>query len=269
MPYLLRMKRLFLSLLLSSLSFAHDLVPADEAIQRAEPYSFALNPEALPSLRALQAKGHDERRDLVQKIQSDLILLAAFRRYPELDVEARKAVLVEIFSLQTIGTNAPRLIYGKPPRGAGAYYVFDLKKGGPGTVYIDLEALAEESNVYAEVVLLIHETRHASQFVRRDEFHLTPAFTTQKRIFTTGQKLSSTDFTLLIHEYEAFQFANFVVNRLTDGQVNIEDMGTPASQFNGEGSALLDLAEFVELHRAGPVPAFNAFLDQRSARPSY
>ena len=70
------------------------------------------------------------------------------------------------------------------------------------------------------------------------------AFETQTHL--SGASFS--DFLTLLNEYEAFQFANQVLELLTDGQFDSVMMGTFASQFDAHGELKIDL---IKLHQNG------------------
>lgn len=54
------------------------------------------------------------------------------------------------------------------------------------------------------------------------------------------------DFLTLLSEYEAFQFGNYILGKLTNWKVNLSDMGTLASQYDSHGHSKLDLSELIK-----------------------
>ena len=219
---------------------------ANETLQRQAPDAFALQPEAhdfLVSAYALTIKDGDRLLDLIAE---DKALTNVIQQWPEMTIEQQIPWLKKVFALEvrSFGTEAPKLIidnHSYPKK--MVYFDFDVEAGGNGIVYLNPDKLAEEE-AFASLAFLIHETRHSYQFQRAmagqsdavSQGYLA-AFTAQKQL--TGFGFS--DFLTLLNEYEAFQYGNYVIGKLTDWQVDMINMGTFASQYDSQGQLKIDL----------------------------
>ena len=231
---------------------------ANDEIQKLAPAGFALQPESAPFIRNLQATTEFHRKKLAQLILSDEDLRQALQAWPNLTLEEQIPSLRKIFQLevQLLGIQPPELVIGKNVTPGAAYFEFDVKKPTAGKVFLNTEALAKEKSKYVSLSLLLHETRHSFQFQMA---YLAPqldqtnngtlavgyraAFEAQNQL---KGKLSFCDFLTLLNEYEAFQFGNDVVRRLTNGAVDLVDMGTFASQYDAEGKLKIDLVSLLD-----------------------
>jgi len=228
---------------------------ANAEIQEKDPQSYALEIRAKNFHRGLDELGYFDHESLISAIKEDSDLHQRILNYPELSLDEKVSLLRKLFKIEVnvLGIKSPDLVIGKAPNGGPAYFEFDPEVGGTGRVYLDPIELAKEDHPFSARVLLLHETRHSAQF-QLGQSHLDDpvfigyreSFKTQKRIFINHEKVSFCDFTTLLNEYEAFQFANFVMNRLSDGKINIKDMGTPAGQFDENGKILFDLFDFIK-----------------------
>jgi hypothetical protein len=250
------MTHFLIALLLSTSAFAVDNFSATAERQTKTPYAYAITRESLDFHKALESSVQSERDALVEEIKNDLILHQNILNFENLNSLEQEATLLKVFALETKNYPlAPELILGPGPKGQEAFFDFDLKAQSPGKVYIDYKRLAAEDHPYASLLLLIHEVRHSAQLqlgfsTRSAEARgYAAAFSAQKAVFDQNEKITYCDFMSLLNEYEAFQFANYVVNRLTEGKVNIKGMGTIASQYDEEGKLLLDLPKLMHDHQ--------------------
>lgn len=236
---------------------------ARASVQAQAPMAFALQPEALPALKAMKDAGARERKALVAAIRADKALTTAIDRYAELDWSERLPVLQRVMALEcrVMGIQAPPLVLAEGEDRA-AYFDFDPARPDTGRVLLYPAALAKEANPYASLLLLVHETRHSAQFQRAFAPGATdPAARGFKAAFETqlklGGKLSFCDFCTLLHEHEAFQMANEVVGRLTDFRVDTHDMGCLSSQYDAQGALKIDLLALAA--KVGPARLLETF----------
>lgn len=244
------MKILFSLLLItaSHLTLAHEDLCTPE-VQHEVPYAFALNRESMPFHSALSQLALKERSALIKKIKENPFLVQQIQNYPKLTLKQQEYVLNQVFisEVQVLKMRIPTLILGPGPGGRSTFFEFDPNIPLPGKVYIDFKRLKETDHPYASLALLIHETRHSAQ-LQLSQVDRGPlgqgyaeAFIFQHELFQSGRKISFCNFASLLNEYEAFQFANYVLFELTDGQVSIEGMGTAASSYDQRGNLIVDL----------------------------
>ncbi|WP_323843976.1 hypothetical protein [Microbulbifer magnicolonia] len=231
---------------------------ANQELQRQMPGAFALQPQARGFLKPAFAMTIRQADALVAAIEKDQALRDAIARWPELSIDEQIPHLKRIFALETavMEIAPPKLVIDNHSYpGRTVYFDFDPQKPSTGTVYLNPDKLAAR-NKYDALAFLIHETRHSYQFqlAYADEAGDKPeqvspiaegyrsAFEAQK----TLKGFSFSDFLTLLNEYEAFQFANYVVGKLTDWQLEMTDMGTFASQFDREGRLKIDLIRLSE-----------------------
>jgi hypothetical protein len=229
-------------------AFAGDPFFANADIQAKAPEAFALQKEASVFVREIEKKSLAERDALVQAIQADSELKNAVANWQVFTIEQQIPYLRRVFDLEVkvLGIRPPELIIKSGIINGPAYFDFDPTKPGTGRVLLNPDALKKEENQYASLSLLIHETRHSAQF--QMAFPVDPsspfsvgyeaAFIAQKSL---KGKLSFCDFLTLLNEYEAFQFGNYVVGKLTNWKVDMVDMGTFASQYDSHGHLKIDL----------------------------
>jgi hypothetical protein len=247
------MKKIFaIVLLANTLLFAESSFFANPEIQALAPNAFALQKEAAAFVLGIGESSLPEREALVRVIQEDSELKNVLSNWTALTIEEQIPFLRRIFDLEVkvLGIKAPELVIKSGIINGPAYFDFDPTKPGAGRVLLNPDALKKEDK-YASLSLLIHETRHSAQF--QMAFPVNPsspfsvgyqaAFTAQKSL---KGKLSFCDFLTLLNEYEAFQFGNYVVGRLTDWKVDIVDMGTFASQYDSHGNLKIDLTKLVK-----------------------
>ncbi|MCL1046471.1 hypothetical protein L2737_14230 [Shewanella electrodiphila] len=244
----------FLSLAMGlSLPSLADGFYANETLQRQAPDAFALQPEAhdfLVSAYALTIKDGDR---LLGLIAEDKALTNAIQQWPEMTIEQQIPWLKKVFALEvrSFGTKAPQLIIDNHSyANKMVYFDFDIEAGGNGIVYLNPDKLAEEE-AYASLAFLIHETRHSYQFQQALNANASDsdseivaisagylaAFKAQKQLKGFG----FSDFLTLLNEFEAFQYGNYVIGQLTDWQIDMNNMGTFASQFDNQGQLKIDL----------------------------
>lgn len=235
------MKNLIASLILTTAAATTTAQAADfyvnQAIQALAPAAFATQPEGVARLHELELGAAADRERLVAAIRADVELAAAVAAWGALSIDEQVPFLRRIFALEwrTLGIQEPGLEIGPGVTRGAAFFEFDLANPGPGKILLNTTALANEDDPYTSLLLLIHETRHAAQF---QGDYLRAAFQAQGDL---RGRLSFCDFTLLLNEYEAFRFANFVVGKLTDWRVDTLSMGTFASQFDATGQPRIDL----------------------------
>ena len=223
---------------------------ASPEIQNQAPGAFALQSESAAFVHRIQQESLPEREALVKAIQADPELRDAVEKWTSLSIAQQIPHLRRIFALETkvMGIVPPELVIQDGVTSGPAYFDFDPAKPGAGRVLLNPEALAKEPDKYASLSLLIHETRHSKQFqMAFPASSFSPfakgyeaAFRAQKAL---KGKLSFCDFMTLLNEYEAFQFGNYVVGRLTEWKVDMVDMGSFASQYDNVGKLKLDLAK--------------------------
>ncbi|MBY6210125.1 hypothetical protein KUV95_01025 [Microbulbifer agarilyticus] len=224
---------------------------ANPELQRQMPAAFALQPEAQAFLAPAfqQTIAHGDA--LVAAIQQDAELAQAIADWPKLTIEQQAPYLKRVFAIETqvMGIEPPTLLIDNHSYpGRMVYFDFDPQNPSTGTVYLNPDKLAERPK-YDSLAFLIHETRHSLQFqhafsTNADEVDAlaigyAEAFNAQKAL----QGFSFSDFLTLVNEYEAFQFGNYVLGKLTNWQLDTQDMGTYASQFDTHGKLKIDLVK--------------------------
>lgn len=232
-------------------------------VQAQSPLAFALQPAALPALKALEAAAAPQRDELVKAIRADKPLMAGIRRFGSLSWAQRLPILKQVMAIEcrVMGIQAPPLVLGEGDS-RSAFFDFDPARPDTGRVILYPAALAKEENPYASLLLLVHETRHSAQFQQAfapgatapAALGLKAAFEAQRRL---GGKLSFCDFCTLLNEHEAFQFGNQVVGRLTDWKADTHDMGCLSSQYDGRGALRIDLVALAA--QVGPANLLEAF----------
>lgn len=223
---------------------------AHAEIEAEAPEAFVLQRMGLPSLDEIARQAPTERKALIAAIRADKKLFSAITRFPHLNWDERISVLKYVFALEceVLGIRAPELIFDSERIRGAAYFDFDPEKPDAGRVILNPKALAKEENPYTALLLLIHETRHSAQFQAafsngaasktKLAQSYRAAFRAQLRL---KGRLSFVDFLSLFNEFEAFQFANYVVGALTNWTVREMDMGTFASQYDEHGHLKIDL----------------------------
>ncbi|MCX2794525.1 hypothetical protein OQJ62_06260 [Microbulbifer thermotolerans] len=241
-------------ILCSSAAVAASNFYANPQLQRQMPRAFALQPEAQSFLQPAFRQTQQQGDALVSAIRKDQQLEQAISQWPNLTIEEQIPHLKRLFKLEAavMGIEPPTLLidnHSYPDR--TVYFDFDPEAPSTGTVYLNPDKLAERDK-FDSLAFLIHETRHSYQFQRA--FSTGPevddpitsgyanAFKAQKSL----KRFSFSDFLTLLNEYEAFQFGNYVIGRLTGWKVQMPDMGTFASQFDSEGNLKIDLIQLSE-----------------------
>lgn len=236
---------------------------ANEAVQRLAPEAFALQPEAAAFHKAAGKVTLNERQALITLINGNPELKAEIVNFKNLDWEKKEEVLKKVFLLEVkaLKIQAPVLVIDSKRIKGEAYFEFDIHNPTPGTVILNPEAIAKDSNPYTALLLLVHETRHSAQF--QEAFmsgtsadsdnpmakSYRAAFIAQKEHAT--KIVSFCDFLTLVNEYEAFQFGNYVISSLVNGDVDTLGMGTYASQFNQDLTLKIDLEKLFKAHEGG------------------
>lgn len=237
---------------------------ANSAVQRSHPHAFVLQPEAETYLRSLEAETKALRDRLVAVISQDSKLSRAIQNWRSLSTEEQIPFLKRVFELEVevMNIDPPELIIdAKSIPGRAAYFDFNIERPGPGQVLLNPEVLAGMDK-YAALALLIHETRHSAQFqmaftgASQRLPHSSAASVAYQASFRAQKDesleiRSFCDFLTLANEFEAFQFGNDVLGQLTNGKVDLSDMGTFASQYNDKGRLKLDLVELLDNGKPG------------------
>ena len=217
-------------------------------VQALMPEAFSLAPQSLPMLSALQSDSQPKREALIQAIRGDRTLHQQVRGFAQLPWSEQETVLKRVFELEcrVLGVTPPDLVFDTTLKGA-AYFDFNLVRPGTGRVLLNPTELAKETNPYAALLLLVHETRHSAQLQLAFDPQRSgtypakgyrAAFEAQKKL---SKQLNFSEFCSLHNEYEAFQFGNYVVGALTDWSVDTLDMGCFSSQFDNQGRLRIDL----------------------------
>ena len=257
------MKLLFL-FLFANLSFAADSsFYANKDLQDKYPQAFALSASSV-HFHLKSDQTNYERSRLVHEIKKSSVLHHQILNFDHLDIVTQVKVLRELFAIETkvLGIVPPELIIDETSIQGYAFFEFDLASNSPGKVFLNLKKLKEEKNKSEFIVLLLHETRHSAQLqlAQRGGGPLSigykASFTAQKELKETNTKMSFCDFMLLLNEYEAFQFANYVYGALTGWSTPVNDMGTLASQFDHQGELRLNILQVLQGHNE-PYQEFN------------
>lgn len=224
---------------------------ANAGVQAQAPAAFALQPEALPALTAIEEAAPQDTTAFLVAIEAQPELKAAVRNFPSLAAAEREAALRQLFALEVsvLGIEAPELVIMEGATPGPAYFDFDLAKPGPGKVILNPAELAK-LDPYASVSLLLHETRHSAQFQLAQK-ESTPRARGYLAAFKAQKELSIRsfcDYLTLLNEYEAFRYGNYLLGALIGFENRLKDMGTWASQFAPDSRPLIDLPA---LHRSG------------------
>lgn len=230
------------------------------------PGAFAIQAESIPALTELAKEGK-QRDALVAAIRQDAVLTRQISGFASLTWDQRLPVLKRVMALEskTMGFTQPPLVIADGDE-REAFFDFNPDQPGTGTVKLWPAALAKDSNPYAALLLLVHETRHSWQFQRAfgtrhraDDFvakGFQAAFRAQRDL---SGKMTFCDFCTLLNEHEAFQTGNYVVGKLTNWTVDTVDMGCFSSQFEAPGRLKLDILDLAkQVGPQGLLAAFNA-----------
>jgi hypothetical protein len=232
---------------------------ANAELQKQAPEAFALMPEAAGFHKALDNSA--ERAAVVSALKG----MPEIASFESLEWPDKEKVMRKVFAkeCEALNMTPPELVIESGAIPGPAFYDFDLEKPSPGTVTLNPEALDKIDNGYAPLLLLLHETRHSAQFQRAflQDGEKGPVEEGYRAAFTAQRKLSGysfADFTTLLNEYEAFQFANGVMEKLTQGRVDTVGMGTLAGQYSDGGALRTDLKLlFDELPHEAILDVFN------------
>lgn len=222
---------------------------ANAKVQSQAPKAFVLQPQSLKFVRQAMRITQEEANSLTMAIVKDDEIEAMLESWPTLSFDEMLPYLVDIFELQCrlVGIGEPKLIIDSHSYpGKTVYFDFDPDNPDRGTVFLNSEKLAQMDN-WTVLALMIHETRHSLQFQLAFDDNGIMA-STYRAAFEAQKQLtdySFSDFMTLANEYEAFQFANQVVGRLSHWQWDMESMGSYVSQFHPDGKLKVDL---IKLH---------------------
>lgn len=246
---------------------------ANAAVQAQAPAAFAVSPEALPALEAVDAIAPAQRAALVAAIKGDKRLMADVQAFPTLGWDRQRAAIERIMDLESKANGCakpPLVVHAEDGRGP-AFFEFDPAQPGTGTVHLWPKQLAQETSPHAALLLAIHETRHSWQF--QVAFSGLGKSAALRTAFAAGfkaqqalaGKLSFCDFCTMHHEHEAFQTGNAVVGALTGWTADASDMGCYTSQFDGQGAPKVDLLGLAR--SVGPAKLLAAF--NQAERPQF
>lgn len=240
---------------------------ATEELQTKYPEAFATQSATLQFHLQLNTAAKQERELLVKAIKRDKKLYQAILQFSELNLEEQVSVLHKLFILecQVLQITPPELIIDETSIPGYAFFEFSYQTGGAGKVFLNKKKLKEEKNKTEFILLLLHETRHSKQFQMSQNVHdalsrgYRASFEAQ-----SGLKIKSfCDFMLLLNEYEAFQFGNYVYGALIEWQTPINDMGTLASQFDQHGELRMNMIEVLQQTQMKPIELFNQLEKQQ------
>lgn len=254
------MKWLFLCLISANIYAASDFY-ANKEVQDKYPGAFATQKSTIPFHKKIN---QSERSLLLNEIQKDAELTADIHNFETLTTEQQVAILRKLFKIECriMKIIPPELIIDETSIPGWAFFEFDYKVGGAGKVFLNLKKLKQTEKKSDFIILLLHETRHSAQFQRsqvlRDSVSkgFSDSFRAQKSLKDANVKMSFCDFMLLLNEYEAFQFANFIYGALTNWNTSINDNGTLASQFDENGNLRLNILQILK-DEHDPIEAFN------------
>lgn len=233
---------------------------ANQSVQRLAPEAFALQPEATAFHQAAKKVTLKERLALVSLINSYPELKNNIRNFKDLNWTKKEEVLRLVFDLEVKALKmiAPILVIDSKAIKGQAYFDFDINNPTPGKVILNPEELEKDPNPMAALLLLVHETRHSAQFqtafLNGDSDN--PIAKSYKAAFIAQKEhakeiVSFCDFLTLINEYEAFQFGNYVISSLVEGNIDTLGMGTYASQYNSDFTLKIDLDALFKAHESG------------------
>ena len=220
---------------------------ANQDLQSQAPEAFALMPEAAEFHKAMD--NSRERKALAEALKD----YPDLQRFDQLTWAQKEPLLRRVFDSEckVLGMTPPELIIQDDVVPGPAFYDFNLDNPDPGKVFLNPKALAKIENGYAPLLLLMHETRHSAQFQRafmaKEEGPVGDGFREAYKAQRALSGYSFVDFTTLLNEYEAFQFANGVVEQLTGGRVDTVGMGTLAGQYDESGKLKTDLKAMFHL----------------------
>lgn len=238
---------------------------ATEALQAKYPAAFATQPVARSFHQELTATAKRERDVLVKAIKNHSRLLNEILNFENLLLEDQVRVLRELFVLEcaVMKITPPELIIDETSISGYAFFEFNHQQGGPGKVYLNKKKLKEMNNKSEFVLLLLHETRHSAQFQLSQHSHssLAQGFEASFKAQSTLKIKTFCDFMLLLNEYEAFQFANYVYGSLTNWKTVINDMGTLAGQYDQRGQLRINIIDVIS--HPNPIEFFNALSQEQ------
>lgn len=256
--------KLLILFLFANFAFAADSsFYANKGLQDKYPQAFALSASSVPFHKSSSERSA-EKIQLIHEIRKLPALHQQILNFDHLDLFSQVKVLRQLFTVETkvLGIVQPELIIDETSIPGYAFFEFDLQKNSPGKVFLNLKKLREEKNKSEFIVLLLHETRHSAQLQLAQRGHgplsigYKASFIAQKELKETNTKMSFCDFMLLLNEYEAFQFANYVYGAITGWNTPVNDMGTLASQYDHQGELRLDILEVLQGHEE-PYQRFN------------
>ncbi len=234
---------------------------ANNYLQLKNPLAFVLQPQGESSISHLSELTNISVKQFVKTLKSEKIDVK-LKSWSKISIKEQYIVLGKVFKLQVESMNIkpPKLIIEDDIIQGSAYFDFDLANKSLGRVLLNPKKIAEDSNPYLNILLLIHETRHAYQLAQAFENKTSlqkrymAAFEQQK----ISEQLSFSDFLTLINEYEAFQFANAVIGEITNWHVSTKGLGTFASQFDKSGKLKINLPHLFNVHPPKNIlPIFN------------
>jgi hypothetical protein len=262
---------LVLSLLTSSVLGSVDFY-ANPILHKKYPDVFATSKKNLPFLTAIESDSAKERISLIDAIKKDALLLDDVLNFGRISLERQIKVLENLFMLECkiLKIVPPNLTIDESSIPGAAFFKFDYDEGGAGHVYLNKKLLASNEDKVKFIILLLHETRHSAQFQRSQNSKTSPlwigfknSFETQKYFKEKKIQTSFCDFMLLLNEFEAFQFANYVYGYLTSWRSPVTDLGTLAGQYDESGKLRINLIELLNEQGIDHVEEFNKLEQQQ------
>jgi hypothetical protein len=236
---------------------------ANNSIQSQNPKAFALSSESREFVSVSKKNALKLGEKFISDISKNYYLYTKVLSFENQSIEEQINTLKEVFEFEVklLKIQAPKLVIDTNYNRA-AYFEFNFEDNSNGTVYINPKKTYDENRMIS-LSLLIHETRHAAQLQLAKANRSTIEGTAYRQSFMTQKKdikgLSFSDFLTLNNEYEAFLFANYVFHKLFEGQYEMIDMGTFASQFDQAGNLKIDLEE-LHIHEHDVLKAFNKLM---------
>jgi hypothetical protein len=219
---------------------------ANAELQKQAPQAFALMPEAAAFHAAMD--NSQERAALAERLDA----IPELKTFDTLSWGEKEPLLRRVFAEEcsVLGMTPPELVIEDDAVPGPAFFDFNLENPDPGKVFLNPKALKKIDNGFAPLLLLMHETRHSAQFQRafiaNEEGPVADGFRAAYRAQRELSGYSFVDFTTLLNEYEAFGFANGVVETVTDGRVDTVGMGTLAGQYT-DGKLETDLKKLFQV----------------------
>ncbi|WP_156904764.1 hypothetical protein [Ferrimonas senticii] len=247
---------------------------ANQSVQQQAPAAFVLQPQAQAFVRSAGLVTQQQVYELVAAIKQDDLLTARIAQWSDLEQSQRVEVLGQLISLQSRLWHYPEPlllpVVSSPQQLSG--FIPRTPLNGRSEVYLNLLEL-EKQPPLVQLVLLLHESRHAYQLAQTEQAphsDLAKGFAAGFAAEQNINPVSFGDIAALTHEYEAHQFANWVIGLLFDWQWYLPSLGSHLSQFNADGSLRADLLMWLDQPSATPlIDRFNQQLRKQRQQLGY